>query len=99
MAQMRAFYLTWPAHQILQTPSAKSPPTAIRQTLSGESGVTEISESLSRKSVDLAISKGLSLNFSDDHEMQKHAMVMCDAPYAWCADTQLKKVARMLELK
>lgn len=99
MAQMHAFYLTWPAYQILQTPSAKLPPTAIRQTLTRESGVTEISESLSRKSVDLSISKGLSLNFSDDHKVQKHAMVMYDAPYAWCADTQLKKVARMLELK
>jgi hypothetical protein len=43
----------------------------------------------------LAISKGLSLNFSDDHEMLKHGMVMYDALYAWCADTPLKKVARL----
>jgi len=35
----------------------------------------------------LAISKGLSLNFSDDHEMLKHGMVIYDALYAWCADT------------
>ena len=33
----------------------------------------------------LAISKGLSLNFTDDHEMLKHGMVMYDALYAWCA--------------
>jgi hypothetical protein len=47
----------------------------------------------------LAISKGLSLNFSDDHEMLKHGMVMYDALYAWCADTPLKKVARLFGLK
>jgi hypothetical protein len=44
----------------------------------------------------LAISKGLSLNFADDHEMLKHGMVLYDALYAWCADTSLKKVARLL---
>lgn len=32
----------------------------------------------------LAISKGLSLNFTDDHEMLKHGMVIYDALYAWC---------------
>lgn len=32
----------------------------------------------------LAISKGLSLNFSDDHEMLKHGLVVYDALYAWC---------------
>ncbi|MBI5899540.1 MAG: chromate resistance protein [Rhodocyclales bacterium] len=47
----------------------------------------------------LAISKGLSLNFADDHEMLKHGMVIYDALYAWCADTPLKKVARLLGLK
>jgi hypothetical protein len=47
----------------------------------------------------LAISKGLSLNFADDHEMLKHGMVMYDALYAWCADTPLKKIARLLGLK
>ncbi len=47
----------------------------------------------------LAISKGLSLNFEDDHEMLRHGMVMYDALYAWCADTPLKKVARLLGLK
>jgi hypothetical protein len=47
----------------------------------------------------LAISKGLSLNFEDDHEMLKHGMVMYDALYAWCSDTPLKKVARLLGLK
>ena len=47
----------------------------------------------------LAISQGLSLNFADDHEMLRHGMVMYDALYAWCADTPLKKVARLLGLK
>ena len=32
----------------------------------------------------LAISLGLSRNFSDDHEMLRHGMVMYDALYAWC---------------
>ena len=32
----------------------------------------------------LAISYGLSSNFSDDHEMLKHGMVMYDALYTWC---------------
>jgi len=32
----------------------------------------------------MAISLGLSHNFSDDHEMLKHGMVMYDALYAWC---------------
>src|SRR5881394_1823583 len=31
-----------------------------------------------------AISLGLSRNFTDDHEMLKHGMVMYDALYAWC---------------
>jgi hypothetical protein len=46
----------------------------------------------------LAISRGLSLNFEDDHEMLKHGMVVYDALYAWCADTPLKKVGRLLGL-
>ena len=32
----------------------------------------------------LAISYGLSHNFSDDHEMLKHGMIIYDALYAWC---------------
>lgn len=35
-----------------------------------------------------AISLGLSYNFSDDHAMLKHAMVMYDALYAWCVHCQ-----------
>jgi hypothetical protein len=31
-----------------------------------------------------AISLGLSHNFSDDHQMLAHALVMYDALYAWC---------------
>ena len=37
LAQMRAFYLAWPAGQILQTPSAKFAATPIHPTASGES--------------------------------------------------------------
>lgn len=50
----------------------------------------------------LAISKGLSLNFTDDHEMLRHGMVMYDALYAWCAHSSagpLNKVARLPGLK
>lgn len=32
----------------------------------------------------LAISRGLSLNFTDDHEMLRHGLVIYDALYAWC---------------
>ena len=35
-----------------------------------------------------AISLGLSRNFTDDHEMLKHGMVVYDALYAWCCDCQ-----------
>lgn len=32
----------------------------------------------------LAISLGLSKNFTDDHTMLEHGLVMYDALYAWC---------------
>ena len=32
----------------------------------------------------LAISLGLSATFADDHEMLRHAVVVCDALHAWC---------------
>lgn len=35
-----------------------------------------------------AISLGLSRNFSNDHEMLAHGMVMYDALYAWCKEGQ-----------
>ena len=35
-----------------------------------------------------ALSLGLSQNFSDDHEMLAHGMVMYDALYAWCQSCQ-----------
>lgn len=35
-----------------------------------------------------ALSLGLSQNFSDDHEMLKHGMVLYDALYAWCKHCQ-----------
>ena len=33
-----------------------------------------------------AVSLGLSRNFTDDHEMLKHGMVMYDALYTWCKE-------------
>lgn len=38
-----------------------------------------------------AMSLGLSQNFSDDHEMLGHGMVMYDALYAWCKSCQIVK--------
>jgi len=35
-----------------------------------------------------ALSLGLSHNFSDDHEMLRHGLVMYDALYAWCQSCQ-----------
>lgn len=35
-----------------------------------------------------ALSLGLSQNFTNDHEMLKHGMVMYDALYAWCKQCQ-----------
>jgi rhodanese-related sulfurtransferase len=35
-----------------------------------------------------AVSLGLSANFSDDHEMLKHGMVIYDALYTWCRSLQ-----------
>lgn len=46
-----------------------------------------------------ALSLGLSQCFADDHELLRHGLVMYDALYAWCADTPLKKVARLFGLK
>jgi hypothetical protein len=43
-----------------------------------------------------AISLGLSLNYADDHEMLKHGMVIYDALYAYCAETPLQKVGRLI---
>ena len=36
----------------------------------------------------LAISLGLSHNFSDDHEMLAHGIVIYDALYSWCCHAQ-----------
>lgn len=35
-----------------------------------------------------AMSLGLSQNFSDDHEMLQHGMIIYDALYAWCQHCQ-----------
>lgn len=37
-----------------------------------------------------ALSLGLSQNFTDDHEMLKHGMVMYEALYSWCQNCQLE---------
>jgi hypothetical protein len=37
----------------------------------------------------VAISHGLTLNFTDDHAMLKHGMVIYDALYAWCRGAPL----------
>lgn len=47
----------------------------------------------------LAISKGLSLNFSDDHEMLRHGMTLYDALYAWCSGAPVKQAARFPGVK
>ncbi len=39
-----------------------------------------------------AISQGLSRNFSKDHEMLEHGMVVYDALYAWCQATPSQPV-------
>lgn len=36
----------------------------------------------------LAISQGLSRNFSNDHEMLRHGMIIYDALYSWCKTLQ-----------
>jgi len=36
----------------------------------------------------LAISLGLSQNFTDDHKMLEHGLVMYDALYAWCCNAR-----------
>ena len=43
----------------------------------------------------LAISRGLSLNFTDDHEMLRHGMVLYDALYAWCGGRPDEAAARL----
>ena len=43
-----------------------------------------------------AISHGLSQNFSDDHELLRHGMVMYDALYAWCASRSAETRGRQM---
>lgn len=65
LAQMRAFYLAWPADQILQTVSAKSQVGNIFPTLSAISSGSAIPESPSRKLPDLsALSQAFPLPWS-----------------------------------
>ena len=62
----------------LTAPGLKKLALIVRATDTGKPDLAKEADGL------LAISKGLSLNFTDDHEMLKHGMVMYDALYAWC---------------
>jgi predicted nuclease of restriction endonuclease-like (RecB) superfamily len=65
LSQMRAFYLAWPAEQILQTVSAKSQVGNILPTLSAISSETAVAESPTRKLPDLsALSQAFPLPWS-----------------------------------
>nr|AUN37339.1 superoxide dismutase SodM-like protein ChrF [uncultured bacterium] len=50
----------------------------VRGADTGKPGLTQQSHGL------LAVSLGLSHNFSDDHAMLEHGLVLYDALYAWC---------------
>lgn len=73
-AFLKKYNLTDPALQQLAT--------IVRGADTSNLGLTPQSAGL------YAISLGLSKNYSDDHEMLKHGMVMYDALYAWCKDCQ-----------
>jgi predicted nuclease of restriction endonuclease-like (RecB) superfamily len=65
LQQMRAFYLAWPADQILQRPSAKSSTTPICQMPSGESPTLAIRPIASGQSPDLsALAQAFPLSWS-----------------------------------
>ena len=67
-------------HYRLSDPALGRLATIVRGADTGLPGLTPESPGL------LAISQGLSRNFTDDHEMLKHGMVMYDALYAWCKE-------------
>lgn len=54
LAQMRAFYLAWPADQISQRPSAKSPALQILQRPSAKSSASQTLQTTSGQSLDLS---------------------------------------------
>lgn len=59
--------------------------SALQQLASIVRGADTASLDLTPQSAGLyAISLGLSRNFSDDHEMLRHGLVVYDALYAWC---------------
>lgn len=65
LQQMRAFYLAWPADQILPGPSAKSATSSIRQMPSGESPTLAIRPIASGQSPDLsALAQAFPLSWS-----------------------------------
>jgi len=65
LAQMRAFYLAWPADQILQTPSAKSATARISQTAPAESARAGSLHTASGPSPDLStLTQAFSLPWS-----------------------------------
>lgn len=65
LAQMRAFYLAWPADQILQISSAKSPAPQIVQMPSAKSSSAQILQTTSGKALDLsALAQAFPLSWS-----------------------------------
>jgi len=63
-------------------PALKQLATIIRGADTGHPELTPQSAGLS------AISMGLSHNFSDDHDVLRHGLVIYDALYAWCRSCQ-----------
>ncbi|MBN8765796.1 MAG: DUF1016 family protein [Thiobacillus sp.] len=65
LAQMRAFYLAWPADQILQRSSAKSPAPQILQIPSAKSSASQTLQTTSGQSPDLsALAQAFPLSWS-----------------------------------
>jgi Uncharacterized conserved protein len=65
LAQMRAFYLAWPADRILQISSAKSPAPQIVQMPSAKSSTAQILQTTSGPSLDLsALAQAFPLSWS-----------------------------------
>jgi rhodanese-related sulfurtransferase len=65
-------------HYRLREPALERLATIVRGADTGRPGLAPESPGL------LAISQGLSQNFTDDHEMLKHGMVLYDALYTRC---------------
>lgn len=69
-------------HFRLRDPALDRLAVIVRGADTGKPGLAPQAEGL------LAISRGLSLAFSDDHELLKYGTVMYDALYRWCREGQ-----------